>query len=77
MKSYGKVYSTMKDNGKRSGRQNKCESCMYFDFDEEYDGYICTVSLDEDEAVDFLTEKSNDCPYYRLYDEYKSVRKQN
>ena len=54
-----------------------CESCMFFDYDEVSDSDICTLNLDEDEMVDFLGGHSSSCPYYRFYDEYKSVQKQN
>ena len=54
-----------------------CESCVYYDYDDELDSYVCTVNLDEDEMVDFLGGRSNSCSYYRFYDEYKSVQKQN
>ena len=61
--------------------QNKkpanCESCEFYDYDEEYDAYVCLVSLDEDDMCDFLSHNTGHCPYYRFYDEYKSVRKQN
>ena len=39
--------------------------------------YGCTMDLDEDEMVQYLTGRSAACPYYRFYDEYKSVQKQN
>ena len=53
-----------------------CESCEFYDYDEFYDEYSCTVRLDEDEMVQFLTNRTRQCPYYRYYDEYKSVHKQ-
>ena len=28
-----------------------CESCMYYDYDEYMEAYICTLDLDEDEAA--------------------------
>lgn len=63
---------------KKSGaKQTNCESCVYFDYDDELDDYVCTVNLDEDEALDFISGRNNNCSYYRFYDEYKSVRKQN
>ena len=65
----------MKNNVKK--RPSRCEDCVYYDFDDDMDGYVCTVNLDEDEAVDFLLGRENNCPYYRFYDEYKSVQKQN
>lgn len=56
--------------------QNSCESCLYYEYDEEYECYICLVNLDEDEMARFLTEKHFFCPYYRFGDEYTIVRKQ-
>lgn len=53
-----------------------CESCEFYDYDEYFDAYVCSVSLDEDEMADFLGRNTNSCPYYRFYDEYKSVHKQ-
>ncbi len=50
---------------------------MFYDYDEEFGEDVCIANLDEDESVDFMTGRSNECPYYRYYDEYKSVQKQN
>jgi len=63
------------DNKKRA--VGTCETCEFYDYDEEWDEYICSISLDEDEMIDFLGRNTNRCPYYRFYDEYKSVQKQN
>ena len=41
------------------------------------DEYVCDISLDEDEMADFIYGQTRNCPYYRYYDEYKSVQKQN
>ena len=57
-------------------RESNCESCEFYDYDEELDAYVCDLSLDEDEMVDFLGRNTRSCPYYRFYDEYKSVHKQ-
>ena len=54
-----------------------CETCEYYDYDEEYEAYVCKISLDEDEYLNFITCKTKNCPYYKYYDEYKSVQKQN
>ncbi|MGN0136417.1 DUF6472 family protein [Anaerotignum sp.] len=56
--------------------QSNCETCMYFGYDEEFEEYFCEVNLDEDEMQKFLTDTFQGCPYYRLEDEYKTVRKQ-
>ena len=53
-----------------------CESCVYYDFDEDLDAYVCIRNLDEDEMERFLAGQNRSCPYYRYYDEYKSVHKQ-
>ncbi len=53
-----------------------CETCMYYGYDAEYEEYYCEINLDEDEMEKFLADKFRDCPYYRLEDEYKTVRKQ-
>ena len=54
-----------------------CESCTFYDYDEYTDEYYCRVNLDEDDVVRLSTSPRAVCPFYRLYDEYKSVRKQN
>ncbi len=53
-----------------------CESCEFYDYDEEMDAYVCDMRLDEDEMLRFLSGNTGGCPYYRYYDEYKSVHKQ-
>ncbi len=58
-------------------RPTNCESCVYYDYDEDADAYVCMVNLDEDEQIRFLSRQTARCPYYRYYDEYKSVQKQN
>ena len=55
---------------------SNCESCEFYDYDEYLDAYVCDLSLDEDEMADFLGKNTRSCPYYRFYDEYKSVHKQ-
>ena len=54
----------------------RCEDCEFYDYDEYSDTYCCEVSLDEDEMVSFMSGNTGRCPYYRYYDEYKSVHKQ-
>ncbi len=55
---------------------SRCETCLYFCYDAEYNEYYCQVNLDEDEMERFLRDEYRACPYYRLEDEYKTVRKQ-
>lgn len=58
-------------------RPTNCETCVYYDYDVDFDAYICTVNLDEDELERFVLGTAQYCPHYRFYDEYKSVQKQN
>ena len=57
--------------------RSNCEMCQYYDYDEEYDTNVCTLDLDEDEMVQFMSYANRDCPYFKFYDEYKFVQKQN
>lgn len=61
----------------KKGPQACCDTCEFFDWDEWYEEYVCTQDLDEDEMSRFLAGSFSSCPYYRFYDEYKLVQKQN
>lgn len=50
-----------------------CESCAYFV--EEDEG--CSALFDEDDLAALHGKSGGVCPYYRFYDEYKMVQKQN
>ena len=67
----------MKQDKKRKVKLSKCEDCLYYDYDEDYGDNICTVQLDQDEVYELSYDKKSSCPYFRFYDEYKSVQKQN
>lgn len=54
----------------------QCEMCAYYDYDEEWEEYVCSMNMDEDEMVRFYESRTG-CPYFKFYDEYKIVRKQN
>jgi hypothetical protein len=55
---------------------SSCEMCEFFVYDEEFDAEVCDRRLDEDEMVDYLSQRTRSCPYFRFHDEYKSVQKQ-
>ena len=57
--------------------KTNCEDCMNYEYDEEYDEYLCSVDLDMDEAEAFLARRSQNCPFYRPGDEYTIVKEQN
>lgn len=60
----------------RKVRASNCETCEFYDYDEDYEEYVCSMKLDEDEMLRFLRKDTAACPYYRYYDEYRSVRRQ-
>ena len=64
------------DTKKKAPAAGRCEECEFYDYDEELDAYVCQVSLDEDEMISFISGQTGRCPYFRYYDEYKSVHKQ-
>ncbi len=55
---------------------SNCDTCANNVYDEEYECYECSVNMDEDDLVRYLSSAESSCPYYQLYDEYKIVRKQ-
>ena len=57
--------------------KTNCETCANYYYDDETEEYCCDINLDEDEMVRFLTSSSYQCPYYKFYDEYGIVKKQN
>ncbi len=70
----------MEEKKKKPARKPKptpCESCVHYDYDDETDEMVCGVDLDEDEQLNFMKRATVSCPYYKFYDEYKSVRRQN
>lgn len=58
----------------------QCESCMWYDADPWTGEMVCNMDMDEDERLRLMREtetRHKGCPYYRYYNEYKSVQKQN
>ena len=55
---------------------NECDTCWYYDYDEEYDEYCCAMDLDEDEVYRILSSASQHCPFYRQGDDYTLERRQ-
>jgi len=62
---------------KETDNQASCDSCMYYDTDAETGEYVCTAAYHMDEDDVGRLSKRKECPYYRFYHEYLSVRKQN
>ena len=53
-----------------------CESCYYYDYDEELDAYVCYMDIDEDELYRIYADPRHVCPYFRTGDEYGLARRQ-
>lgn len=60
-----------------ANRPTQCETCAYYDVIDEDGEYGCVVDIDEDEAYEERANPRSCCRYYKFYDEYKSVQKQN
>ena len=54
----------------------ECDTCWYYDYDEEYDEYYCMMDLDEDEVYRIFASGQCRCPYYRQGDDYTLARRQ-
>ena len=57
-------------------KSSNCEYCVNYSYDEDYECYTCEVDLDEDEMEHFITGSFHQCPYFRMGDEYRIVRRQ-
>ena len=53
-----------------------CETCEFYEYDEDDEAYYCTVNMDEDDYARLLSGHRTDCPYYRSDDDYRIVRHQ-
>ena len=41
---------------------------MNYEYDDDYECYVCTQDLDEDEMVRFVQGDFRECPYYQVGD---------
>ena len=53
-----------------------CDSCSYYVYDDDYEGYVCDMDMDEDDYARLLLTHEKECPYYQNNDEYEVVRHQ-
>ena len=60
----------------KKAMKTNCENCMYYEYDGDYESYVCDVNMDEDEFLRMMGDRSYSCPYYRSGDEYAVVKKQ-
>ena len=64
-----------KETSRQSGAAS-CGTCTYYIYDDEYEEYVCDISMDEDEYIRLISDKHYECPYCRNGDDYRIVRKQ-
>jgi hypothetical protein len=57
-------------------KNNSCEYCMYYQYNENYEYYECAINLDEDEMMRFLSDSHQSCPHFKYGDDYSIVKKQ-
>ncbi len=58
-------------------KMNRCDDCMYFYYDEDYEDYVCGADMDEDDYARMMQRgDSAGCPYWKTGDEYTVVRHQ-
>ena len=57
-------------------KESRCEECMHFTYDDEFDAYVCEMDLDQDEMESFLRGQTYACVMFEAGDEYKIVRHQ-
>jgi hypothetical protein len=74
------TYETNKNTEKKAERRKAphgCDTCVYYDIIDDDGTWGCVVDIDEDDAYREREDRRAACPYYKFYDEYKSVQKQN
>ena len=53
-----------------------CEDCAYYGYDEEFEEYLCSADLDEDDYARMVQGGYKRCPLWKNGDEYAVVRHQ-
>ena len=77
VENYDCIHKTDAEVSVKISKEGMEDIVIPLPYDEEFEEYYCEVNLDEDEMEKFLTDSfQGGCPYYRLEDEYKTVRKQ-
>jgi hypothetical protein len=56
--------------------QNSCEYCSNLVYDEDCEGYVCDIQMDEDDYARMLGTDYKGCPYFQYDNEYKIVKHQ-
>lgn len=55
---------------------NLCDTCNNLVYDEDIEGYVCDMDMDEDDLAQVYFHHYRQCPYYQNGDEYQVVKHQ-
>ena len=61
---------------RRRSENMTCDDCCYYTYDEDYDEYVCSMDMDEDDYARLMQSPQKHCPFWRNGDEYAVVRHQ-
>ena len=61
----------MKETKKQECR---CEDCVFYDYDEDFDTYSCQMNLDQDEMAHFYTGIHNPVPITAIMTNTKAFK---
>ena len=53
-----------------------CDTCLFYNFDEDYGEMVCDADMDEDDYARMLERGTSACPFWRDGDEYSVVKHQ-
>ncbi|MBR0087732.1 MAG: hypothetical protein IJL98_08355 [Lachnospiraceae bacterium] len=53
-----------------------CDTCNYYEYDENDEAYYCSVDMDEDDYGRLISGAYRECPYYTSNNEYEIVKHQ-
>lgn len=60
----GKGRLVLMDDTAENSANLLCENCRNYVYDEDYDEFVCSVNMDEDELVRLLYGSKFECGYY-------------
>lgn len=64
------------DKDQKKPVSGSCSTCAYLEYDEDYEDYLCSIDMDEDDWARLLENSRSTCPYYLCGDEYAVVKHQ-
>lgn len=62
--------------GEFMANMNCCELCSHYIYDDEIEGQVCEIDIDEDEMSRYYGYSKYSCPYFHYDNEYETVHKQ-